>query len=281
MSAILEAMSTHVGRIGIALLALSALPAMADTQFRVRQMMRDDVPRGKGQCDIRLQVDDQVEVAVRGDSVFVRTITGRDSRDDGSECNAPLPRRDVVGFRFEVMDRRNEIRLISAPDRRNDFAAMVFIRDSDGGWGRYHFRLSWDMMATSEMRPPDRREDSRRDYDRPGAFVWNNVLNFRGNGRGAAVYNDSDLRRLMDVNVDVDRAGRIQVAFRTERGRPVMFTGMVVAREGGRLKADVASEDGRLRGPMWLAVDERQNVSNVTLDATDGRDRVRVNWDRR
>src|SRR5579872_2348557 len=115
-----------VSRIGMALLALGlALPAVADTRFQVRRMTRDDVPRGKGQCDIRLQVDDQVEVSLRGDNVFVRTISGRDARDDGSECNAPLPRGDVAGFNFEVKDSRNEIRLLAPPDRRNDFAAVV------------------------------------------------------------------------------------------------------------------------------------------------------------
>jgi hypothetical protein len=286
-------LKTLLGRCGIALLALGiALPAVADTRFRVRQMTRDDVPRGKGQCDIRLQVDNQVEVSVRDDSVYIRTIAGQDARDDGSECNAPLPRRELAGFNFEVKDSRNEIRLVAPPDRRNDYTAVVFIRDSDGGFGRYHFRISWDIIATSEMRPPDRRSDDRRDGDRRdydrrdndrpgGGFVWNNVMNFRSRGSGSAVYNDSDLRRLNDVNVDIDRGGRIQISFRTERGRPVMFSGMVVAREGGRLKADVASEDGRMRGPMFLAVDDRQNVSRVTLEATDGRDRLRLNWDRR
>ena len=39
-------------------------------------MTRDDVPVGKGQCDIRLQVDGEVEVSVRGDRVDVRTIIG-------------------------------------------------------------------------------------------------------------------------------------------------------------------------------------------------------------
>ena len=280
----MQMLKRNFGRIGITLLALgAALPAVADTQFRVRQMTRDDVPAGKGQCDIRLQVDNQVEVSVRGDSVFIRTIAGQDARDDGSECNAPLPRRDIVGFNFEVKDSRNEIRLMAPPDRRNDYTAVVFIRDSSGGFGRYHFRLSWDMAATSEVRPgPDyRRDGDRHDDDHRGGLAWNNVLNFRGQGRGTAVYNDSDLRRLSDVTVDIDRGGRIQVVFRSDRGRPVMFSGMVVARDGGRLKADVASEDGRLRGPMFLMVGDRQNVTNVTLDATDGRNRVRVNWDRR
>jgi len=56
-------------------------------------MTRNDVPFGKGQCDIRLQVDDEVEVTLRGDTVFIRTISGRDAFDDGSECNEPVPER--------------------------------------------------------------------------------------------------------------------------------------------------------------------------------------------
>jgi hypothetical protein len=28
-------------------------------------------------------------------------------------------------------------------------------------------------------------------------------------------------------------------------------------------------------------VDNRQNVNSITLEATDGRDRLRVNWDRK
>ena len=50
-------------------------------------MTRDDIPSGKGQCDIRLAVDGEVEVSVRGDMVYVRTISGRDALDEGSECN--------------------------------------------------------------------------------------------------------------------------------------------------------------------------------------------------
>src|SRR5512142_1424015 len=107
-----------LNRIGAVALAVAfALPAMADTQFRVRRMTRDDVPLGTGQCDIRLQVDNEVEVSLRGDSVFIRTIAGRDAYDDGSECNAPLP-ANPVGFRYEVKDSRNEIRLASEPSRR-------------------------------------------------------------------------------------------------------------------------------------------------------------------
>ncbi len=128
-----------------AMFLLLALPAMADTQFTVRRMSRNDVPLGKGQCDIRLQVDGEAEVSVRSQNVYVRTISGRDPRDDGSECNEPLPAGNLPGFNFEVMDQRGDIALLSPPSPRNGFTALVRIRDSKGGEGRYHFRLSWQM----------------------------------------------------------------------------------------------------------------------------------------
>jgi hypothetical protein len=144
-----------------ALFFVLALPAMADTQFRVRQMTRNDVPAGVGQCDIRLQVDGEVEVSVRGQTVSVRTISGRDARDDGSECNQPLPEGNLRGFNFEVKDRRGEIALSSEPSARNGSRAVVKIRDSQNGEGRYHFRLSWQMTGGGN-------EERGRDYGREG-----------------------------------------------------------------------------------------------------------------
>jgi len=41
------------------------------------------------------------------------------------------------------------------------------------------------------------------------------------------------------------------------------------------------SDDRRLRGPMWISVDDKQQVNSVTLEATDGQDRMRLNWARR
>jgi hypothetical protein len=281
---------TAPGHYGAALLMLCAtLPALAGTRFQVRRMTRDDVPQGKGQCDIRLQVDNEVEVSVRGDLVDIRTMSGRDARDDGSECNAPLPDRDIVGFNFQVVDSRNEIRLLAEPSRRNGFAAIVRIRDSSGGEGRYHFRLSWAITGSDYGRPGggNDRPSSRRDdnFDRPSAapgFSWNNTMSFRGNGSGTAIMNDSGEMRLGEVAIEIDRGGKLAASFRTAgRGRPISFTGQILASEGGRWKADVMSEDRRLRGPMWISVDDRRQVNSITLEATDGRDRMRLTWDRR
>jgi len=250
---------------------------MADTQFAIRRMTRDDVPPGKGQCDIRLQVDNEARITVRGNTVYVRTLAGRDPWDDGSECNMPLPDRPVPDFHFEVKDSRNEIRLLEEPSPRNGFATVVYIRDSAGGVGRYHFRLSWEMRAV----------DLRHDDDRPGrgpggdGMVWNNVIQFHGQGRGVAVLRDGFEQRLFNVNVDIDRGGRLTVVFRGERGRDLVFTGNVVGREGGRWRADVVGEDRRMRGPMFMSVGQGGEINSISLEAGDGRDHMRVNWDRR
>ena len=263
----------------ILLAAMAAIPACADTRFHARHMTRNDVPLGKGQCDIRLQVDGQVDVAVRGDMVVVHTISGQDARDDGSECNFPLPDHEARGFGFQVIESRNEIRLAEQPSRLDDFDAVVRIRDSSSSFGRYHFRLSWETGPGGELRreEPGREEPGRRG----GGFVMNNALSFRGRGMGDVRINGNNPRRLQDATVDIDRGGKIVVSFRSQGPRPEVFTGTVIGREAGRLKADVATEDGRLHGPMFLSVDDRQNVNSITLDATDGRDRLHLAWDRR
>jgi hypothetical protein len=280
---------THItfSRNGLALLALTlfaTLPSAADTRFQIRKMTRDDVPLGKGQCDIRLQVDDQVEVAVHRDTVSIKRLSGQEARDDGSECNAPLPDRDLRDFSFQVIDRRNEIALTDPPSPRNDFTAIVRIRDSAGGFGRYHFRLSWAITATSELpRAGGPPEFPRGDGDRgPGGFAWNNVIHFSGPGRGGSTLSGYGSQRLSDANIDIDRGGRIQVSFRTDTGKPITFSGSVIARDGDVLKADVAADDRmlRLRGPMYITLRGREDIDRISLDATNGRDNLHVNWDR-
>jgi hypothetical protein len=292
----------NLGRIGFALLALwVALPAWGDTQFRARRMARNDVPLGKGQCDIRLQIDSEVEVTVRGDLVSLRTISGRDGRDDGSECNEPLPNGPVEGFNFEVKDSRGEIRLLSEPSRRTDYQAIVRIRDSAGGEGRYHFRLSWVITGQGQIGggrfgEPDRgspySDRGRPDFDRGrlgdsddrrgGGFAWNNTIHFNGQGRGTSTMSGYGAQRLLDATVDIDRGGRILVSFRTDSGRPLSFSGSVIDADRDSLKADVASDDrARVRGSMFLSRDNRGDVYRISLDASNGQDRLRLDWDRR
>jgi hypothetical protein len=262
-------------RLWVVLLAIAAAgPAAADTRFKAKPMTRGNVPPGKGQCEIRLQVDDHVEVTVRRDLVVIHTVAGQDARDDGSTCNIPLPGELPRGFNFQSLESRNEMHLAEAPSFRNDFAAVVEIRDAAPGFGRYRFRLTWDAGPISELQ---REEVGHRD----DGFLANNALTFRGRGMGEVRINGSDPRRLQDATVDIDQAGKIAVSFRTDGPHPIVYTGFVMSRETGRLKADVATDDGKLRGSMFLSLDARQKVTSITLDATDGRDRLHLAWDKR
>jgi hypothetical protein len=206
-------------------------------------MTRDDVPPGKGQCDIRLQVDQEAEVSVRGETVSIRTIAGRDPRDDGSECNAPLPPGDVAGFNFEVKDSRGDIRLLSEPSRRSGGAAVVLIRDSSGGEGRYHFRISWLIGGHGGGGGGGFREGGERRPEGRGRGGWNEMVNYRGRGRGVYTRRGDPPRNIYEVNVTVDRDGRVVAVFNAEGGAPLSFTGNVSNWQAGTLTADLVAGD--------------------------------------
>lgn len=203
----------------IVLMSLLSAPLLADTQFTVRRMTRNDVPLGKGQCDIRLQIDNEAEVSVRGDQVFIRTISGRDARDDGSECNDPLPARNVANFNYEVRDSRGEIVLLSEPSGRN--GAVVRIRDSKGGEGRYHFRLTWDMTGSRGGMGGGRFDDFVR---RPGnSFGASQAINICREAVQNKIISDYRFNR---VDIRTARAD-------DRPGRNDYIIGEAIARRGG------------------------------------------------
>jgi hypothetical protein len=117
--------------------------------------------------------------------------------------------------------------------------------------------------------------------DAGGGLAWNNVTHMEGRGRGV-VRNGSDSERFAAVTVDIDRGGKILVTFRTQRRKPLAFSGALMSSEEGTLKADVASSDqARLRGPMYLERDAHGAIVRISLDATNGQNRLHVDWDRR
>ena len=65
----------------------------------------------------------------------------------------------------------------------------------------------------------------------------------------------------------------------------MVFTGNLTGGDRGVLRADVVSEDNRLRGQMTLWTDGRGNVDRIALEGGGAqgasRDRLRLNWQRR
>jgi hypothetical protein len=243
---------------------LLLLPAYADIHFTARPMA-GDVPRGKGQCNIRLLVDDAVEVSVHGDRVDVRNISGGDAHDNESECSAPMPNRDFEGFQFSVKEKRNEMRLTEPPSGRNGYRAVVFIRDSAPGEGRYDFRISWKLPP-----PPP-----------PRGMSFNNTVHSTAAGHGEARMDDRPALPLTKAAVDFDHGGNVFVVFDMPRGAPTSFSGTVMSWEGGVMKADISADDrfDHLRGPMYLYFDGKKQVFKIELQATDGQQRLTLKWE--
>src|SRR6185312_16150575 len=127
----------------IFLLPLIAVAAQADVQFHARPMTNAKISAGEARCEIRLMVDQQVEVSLRGDTVSVHTLTGADARDSGSECSAPLPDRPVDGFKLKVEKRHGAVNLVAEPSARNSFTATAFIHNNGPAEQLYQLRITW------------------------------------------------------------------------------------------------------------------------------------------
>jgi hypothetical protein len=264
-------------------LACSA-PMWADTRFRISIMPRADLEPGKGQCDIRLEVDEEAQITIRGDQVSVHNVAGQDARDGGSDCNVALPDRDVRNFTLQSVEGRGELRVVEKPSKANDFAVVAHISDRAAGFGVYHFRLTWGAKPDdSANKISSEKQDENRPPVPPG-FVWNNAITYRGHGSGESLLGDRS-QPLTDARVDIDLGGRIVVSFAPPKtpgvrgkNRPIVFSGTLAAREPSTIRADMITEDRRLRGTMTVAMDDHQNVTAINWNATDGQQHLRLTW---
>lgn len=247
-------------------LGFIAGPVQADIEFHAKPLTNAKIARGKGQCEIRLMVDAQVEVSLHGDTVRVHTLTGADARDSGSECSAPLPAHDIDGFALTVKKRQGEVKMVAEPSRRNDYTATFFIHGKGKGEGAYELRISWSDPSAAA----------------PG-INSNNAFHFAASGSGKAALNDAAPVLLGNVTVDIDRGGKAAVTFQIGRAGSATFTGSVMSWEGGVVKMDSLA-DARfqsLPGPLYVYLDASKQIYRVTLEATNGQDQLRVNWERK
>src|SRR5262245_29413729 len=66
--------------------------------------------RRDGRCRVRVRIDDAADVELRGEQIWIRVIRGAPGRDEGSECNAPLPTSgNIRNFGFRGVDGRGTV----------------------------------------------------------------------------------------------------------------------------------------------------------------------------
>ncbi|MEP7365668.1 MAG: hypothetical protein ABI972_20640 [Acidobacteriota bacterium] len=105
--------------------------------------------RRQGQCEIRISVDNQVDVELRWDKLRLVTLAGTQGRDRGSVCDAPLPQSGVSNVRLQRLEGRGQMSLLEPPGPENGWAAIVRIADKSRGERNYSYRLTWQWDGTS------------------------------------------------------------------------------------------------------------------------------------
>ncbi len=89
------------------------------------------------------RVDDEIVVMIQGSRASVRTVTGGQMRNEDFSFDSPLPRQEVK-MNLRKLNGRGSVDLIEEPSRRNDYSAVVRIRDKKSGTDDYEFELSWE-----------------------------------------------------------------------------------------------------------------------------------------
>ncbi len=164
-----------------AVLGASVCFGQSEIQLRARQMPGWDLRQREGNCQIRVWVDNQAEVRLRGDRIWVTTRQGAKGRDEGSECSQSLPFNSVRDFKIRQIAGRSQVQLAQDPSRANNYTAMIAIEDRQGGGDNYAFEVTWRAEGNVTNAPAPFFDDVRACQD----MVRQRFA--RQNGRGAYI----------------------------------------------------------------------------------------------
>lgn len=98
---------------------------------------------GPGSLTWRGRVDDVTVLEIRDRYVSDRVISGRPAENIRSNFNGALPNREVT-VSVEKRRGRGEVRVVEQPSRRNNYTAVIHIRDSSGGADDYEIEVRWN-----------------------------------------------------------------------------------------------------------------------------------------
>ena len=290
-----------------------AQPAEANTTFNVKKMTRTDVPRGEGQCDIRIRVDDEIEFALSGNRVETRTLSGQNPTDAGSECNFPFPKGRVANMRWEVRDGRGRAELIDEPSRNNGMRAVFNVRDPQGGASRYHVRVKWDLSGSSDTGATSGGtwgSGAAGTGNRPGrpgrpssgaGSGWGSGGNGSGgsgwgtgtgwgstpppaslsnDGRGPLTWSGRQARPPIGAAVR-GNGDRATIRINTTANRTIEFQGVVRSSSSGFFEVDLdGSSEGAVVGMARVDYSNNTRLDRVDINGNAGRDRIRVDFKR-
>ena len=98
---------------------------------------------GSGSLTWRGRVDGEIELEIQGNQVYERVLSGRPVSSVRRNFTSSLPRRDV-NVEVQLLDGRGNVDVIQQPSSRNNYRAVVRIRDSQGGADDYEIEVRWN-----------------------------------------------------------------------------------------------------------------------------------------
>jgi hypothetical protein len=90
----------------------------------------------------RGNVDDKVQLVIRGGNVEHRTLSGRSYPDGTFSFTSELPYRKV-DVEADKKKGRGNVRVVQQPVKANDFTTVIEISDTDGGAREYQLEIYW------------------------------------------------------------------------------------------------------------------------------------------
>jgi|SRR5688572_4474950 len=251
----------------LALLLVSVVPAPAQV-IRARPARSYDTPMVSGTFDVRVYVDGEVDLIIRGGEIGSEVFSGRPIRDAGSQYSSPLPRTEFSRFDVQRVDGRGKVELLEEPSRRNGYTARIRVEDRSGGEDRYHVRITWEVPQsfTQRSNPANRRFDTYRgrrgSYSLPGdrlnpsiaSSEFNNALEGRFEFRGRVDDEAIFYIRRDQATAEAVRGRRVE-AERVQFSQPLpdrTLRAFQMRKREGRGSVELLEEPTRENG--WTAV---------------------------
>ena len=97
----------------------------------------------EGHFDLKLEVDQSLDIVLRGASILYREASGRRPLNIGSEYSQPIPTGELIVFDVVKKEGRGTWKLTEKPSDANCHSARIHIEDPKPGTGRYHLVVLW------------------------------------------------------------------------------------------------------------------------------------------
>ena len=216
-------------------------------------------------------VDREVLIVIRGRQVETRAAGLDASFAPRLEVRDELP-RSMGAIEAALGEGRGEAEIVQQPSARNDYTAMVRVRDTRGGADRYRLVVAWRSTEFADRNGPpfgggwgrdDRDDDRYRDRDRDRRDDrWDDRWNDRRENRGRFGRDEGRFAWSGDVDdvVEIRIQGR-RVEYRTRSGAPLRHERSNL-RGAGLPRREVNLELNVLRGRGSVVVVQEPNRRN-------------------